>query len=399
MQTGGNQGAGLTETFSAFVNDPATERMVRQCLADLGVTLASMHHGTIDTAIANLSAHRSPSAILVDVSGIDQPMAKIHELAEVCPPGTGVLVIGDRNDVALYRNLLNTGVSDYLVKPASRSLVQGAIAGLLGLSERPDGKELAHVIAVAGTRGGVGASTLAANLALGLVMKNAGRVALVDLDLFHGSCDLLLGVTANSGLIEVLSQPERIDGLLLERAAIATAGGVTLFASHGKAELMAKIDPQAISLLLGVLRPQFDFIVLDAGGANAPLLQTAITQAKTRIIVIDQTMLALRDLIDQRDIFATSHEGQRNFVVLNRFGELGKDGLAIKDIEQTLEQPIDAFIPFDAKSVVAQANAGMPIVKTNGVVAKAILGVVAEAMGDQAAAPSVSKPWWKFFGR
>jgi len=396
---GGGGKGGLTEAFLAFVSDPVTERMIRQCVADLGVTLANVHHGTIDTATTYLAHHRAPSALVVDVSGIDQPVPNLHELAEVCPPGTSVLVIGDRNDVSLYRNLLNTGVSDYLVKPPSRSLLQGAIASLLGLSS-PSGKtELAHVVAVAGTRGGVGTSTIAANLALGFASHDGTKVALVDLDLFHGSCDLLLGATANNGLLEALAQPERVDALFLERAAIPAADGVSLFASHGKPELVAGIDPQALSLLLGLLCAQFDFVVIDAGGGNSALLQTAIAQAKTRVVIIDQTMLALRDLLDQGDTFKTVHEGQRNLIVLNRFGELGKDGLAIKDIELTLEQPVDAFIPFDAKSVVAAANAGMPVVKTHGAVAKALLAIAGDILGDGAARAPASKPWWKFFGR
>jgi pilus assembly protein CpaE len=405
MQTAGTAAAGgaaagtLTEVFTAFLADANTERVVRQCVIDLGLSLASVHHGSIDHAISQLGRGRSPRAIMVDVSGSDQPVAKIYELAEVCEPGTAVLVIGDRNDVALYRNLLNTGVSDYLVKPASRSLLQSSIATLLGLSEPSNGKDPAQVVAVAGTRGGVGGSTLAANLALALAQHRGVRVALVDLDLFHGSCDLLLGVAANTGLADALTQPERIDELLLQRAAIACQGGVSLFASHGKPDLAAKIDPQALSLLLGHLRRQFDFVLVDACNADAPLLQTGIDQAQVRVLVIDQTMLALRDLLDQADVFETRYEGQRNFIVVNRFGELGKDGLAIADIEKTLERSVDAIIPFDAKSVVAAANAGMPVVTTRSPVGKAIAAIAGELLGEQAARSTAAKPWWKFFGR
>lgn len=396
MQTAGNA---AVEDFTAFLADVNSERMVRQCIADLGVARASVHHGSIDQAISHLERSRSPRALIVDVSGSDQPVAKIHELAEVCEPGTGVLVVGDRNDVALYRNLLNTGVSDYLVKPASRSLLQASIATLLGLAEQPGGREPAQIIAVAGTRGGVGVSTIATNLAVALAGHRTLRIALIDLDLFHGACDLLLGVAANSGLSDALSQPDRIDDLLLGRAAIPCADGLSLFASRCKPELVARIDTLALPLLLGQLRRQFDFVIIDARCADAPILRTAIEQARIRVIVIDQTMLALRDLVDQAELFAPADEGQRNIVVVNRFGEHGKDGLVIADIDKTLEQAVDALIPFDARTAVSSANAGMPVVKSKSPVAKAITAIADELLGHAAAQATRVKPWWKFFGR
>lgn len=395
MQTAGN----AAEEFTAFLADANTERMVRQCVADLGIMRASVLHAGIDQAIGHLDHARSPRALIVDVTGCEQPVARIHELAEVCEPGTAVLVVGDRNDVALYRNLLNTGVSDYLVKPISRSLLQGAIATLLGLATQPGGKELAQIVTVAGTRGGVGVSTIAANLAVALAAHRSLRVALLDLDLLHGSCDLLLGVVANSGLSDALSEPDRIDSLLLDRAAIRNSDGVALFASRCKAEAVARIDPDALPPLLAELRRVFDFVILDARCADTPLLRCAIEQARTRVIIIDQTMLALRDLVDQTEIFAAADHGQRNLVVVNRFGEHGKDGLAIADIEKTLEQAVDALIPFDARTAVSAANAGMPIARGKSAVAKAITAIAEELLGHHAMQEKASKPWWKFFGR
>jgi pilus assembly protein CpaE len=396
MQTAGNASV---EEFVAFLADANSERMVRQCIADLGITRGSVHRAGIDDAISRLEHSRSPRALIVDISGAAQPVAKIHELSEVCEPGTGVLVVGDRNDVALYRNLLNTGVSDYLVKPVSRSLFQGAIATLLGLAEQPGGKEPAQIIAVAGTRGGVGVSTIATNLAVALAGHRALRVALIDLDLFHGSCDLLLGVTANSGLSDALGQPDRIDALLLDRAAIACVDGLSLFASRCKPEIAARIDPLALPILLGQMRRQFDFLILDARCVDTPILRAAIEQAQIRVIVIDQTMLALRDLVDQPELFAATDGGQRNLIVVNRFGEHGKEGLVIADIEKTMEQPVDALIPFDARTAVSSANAGMPVVKSKSPVAKAITAIAEELLGHTAAQATRSKPWWKFFGR
>lgn len=108
-------------------------------------------------------------------------------LADVCDAGTRVIALGDVNDVVLYRNLIREGVQDYLLKPVSvKSLRQRSEAGSVtdGTSQDTPGE----LIAVVGTRGGVGATAVATNLAWALAHEHKQRVALVDLDLFFGSC-------------------------------------------------------------------------------------------------------------------------------------------------------------------------------------------------------------------
>ena len=70
---------------------------------------------------------RSPHLLLVDISGIDLPLSQIHTLADVCEPGTTVVAIGDHNDVGLYRDLIDAGVSHYIVKPLTRELLTKAL--------------------------------------------------------------------------------------------------------------------------------------------------------------------------------------------------------------------------------------------------------------------------------
>ncbi len=384
------------ERIAAFVNDETTERMVRQCLADLGAAVTSVRRGDVVTATSHLAGERSPLALIVDITGVISPIARLHELAEVCEAGLSVLAIGDSNDVALYRNLLQTGVSEYVVKPVSRSLLQNAIRQILGLGKGDRQVLGATIISVVGTRGGVGASTMAANLAWGLATKTSHGVALVDLDLQHGGCDLLLGVEADDGLIGALVHPERVDDLYLERSAILCDRRVALYASRVKPGSSPIIQPEALALMVERLAQKFQYVILDAARGNDALLGHAMELAQHRVIVVDQTTLALRDLLELTRSFAPHHETQRNLVVLNRFGEPGASGIPIKTMEQTLGLTIDAVVPFEAKSVVAAANAGTPIVKTTGPVSKAIMAIVEDLCGERH--EEEGKKWWKFFG-
>src|ERR1700747_242700 len=104
----------------AFV-DAETERVLQESSASLGRCV--IMRGGIAKAIEYLSEPRSPHLLIVDISGVDLPLSQIHILADVCEPGTNVVAIGDHNDVGLYRDLQDAGVSNYIVKPLTRDIL------------------------------------------------------------------------------------------------------------------------------------------------------------------------------------------------------------------------------------------------------------------------------------
>src|SRR3954471_24793780 len=109
----------------AFV-DGETERVLQECSVLLGRCV--IMRGGIAKAIEFLSEQRSPHLLMVDISGIDLPLSQIQMLSEVCEPGTNVVALGDHNDVGLYRDLVDAGVSNYIVKPLTRELLAKALA-------------------------------------------------------------------------------------------------------------------------------------------------------------------------------------------------------------------------------------------------------------------------------
>ena len=117
--------------FRAFVKDDATRQVVDQVISELAIPIASVHKGGIADATRLLGEHRSPRLLVVDISDVDLPLSAVNELAEVCEPGVTVIAIGDRNDVGLFRDLVNNGVSDYLVKPISPALIQKSLLNVV----------------------------------------------------------------------------------------------------------------------------------------------------------------------------------------------------------------------------------------------------------------------------
>jgi DNA-binding response OmpR family regulator len=130
----------------AFVSDAATEKVLRECLTQLSLANGMILRGGIAKAIETLGAERSPDILIVDISGIDLPISQVDVLAEVCEPGVTVIAIGNRNEIGLYRDLLQAGVTDYIVKPLTSQLIARALnhgtgaRGEFGLAPRQPAK-------------------------------------------------------------------------------------------------------------------------------------------------------------------------------------------------------------------------------------------------------------------
>src|SRR5438105_2770923 len=202
----------------AFVLDGEGEASLTSCFAQLSVPTPMIKRGGLAGAIRYLGTERSPESIIVDISGAEMPASQIHDLADLCEPGVIVIAIGDRNDVALYRDLVKAGVSEYIVKPVTAQLLAKALIGAPLSGERnPISRKLGKVVAVVGARGGVGATTLAIHLAVHLANQQSRRVMLLDLDLHTGDCALALNLRPTPGLREALANPLRIDSVFLDR--------------------------------------------------------------------------------------------------------------------------------------------------------------------------------------
>ena len=170
------------ERLMAFVCDGDTEASLSSCLSHLPFPNPTIKRGGIPKAIQHLGVERSPETIIVDISGVEMPVSRVHDLVELCDPGITVIAIGDRNDVGLYRDLIQAGISEYIVKPVTAQLLAKALspapqaAGGSQIS-----RKLGRLVAVVGARGGVGVTTLAIIQILPRFTRNvpAALVALI----------------------------------------------------------------------------------------------------------------------------------------------------------------------------------------------------------------------------
>jgi pilus assembly protein CpaE len=379
----------------AFV-DAETERVLQESSVLLG--RGAIMRGGIAKAIDHLSEQRSPHLLLVDISGIDLPLSQIHALADVCEPGTNVVAIGDHNDVGLYRDLVDAGVSNYIVKPLTRELLTRALTPKTNSSEMGRAArsvKLGKMVSFIGARGGVGTTTLACNLAWHLANRQSRRVALVDLDLQNGDCSLLFNITTTPGVRDALANPLRLDHLLLDR--IMTQHGERLFVLGSEEPLHEnmQITATAIDTLFSVLRSQFHYIIVDVPRIPAPAFRRALEIADRRIIVVDQTMRAMRDAVRLTKMFGDSeipgaeHSAEhRNIFIINRVGE--HHALSLKDVQKVLQVQPTSMVPFLPSLVTPAAHHGLMAADKRGKFADAVATLALELSGRKR-----RQKWWR----
>ncbi len=358
--------------FRAFVKDDATRQVVDQVISELAIPSASVHKGGIADATRLLGEHRSPRLLVVDISDVDLPLSAVNELAEVCEPGVTVIAIGDRNDVGLFRDLVNNGVSDYLVKPISPALIQKSLLNVVeSATQGRQSDRRGRLVAVAGARGGVGATMLATAVSWSIANRRRRRVALVDLDLQFGTVALALDLEPSPGLREALEHPGRIDALFVERAMVRQSD--TLYVLSGEETLGDPVvaDTSSLDILLKELRNKFHYVVVDLPRQVSPATQHVIQHATNLILVTDLSLAGMRDTLRQLSLLPTANAACQITLVANRIGEHRDGEIGRKEFEAAIGRPIDVLVPFDAKSVATATNVGRPVVDGRSKVATA----------------------------
>ena len=375
--------------FRAFIQDDATRQVVDQVVGELAIPNASVHKGGIREATRLLGEQRSPRLLVVDLSGTELPLSAVNELAEVCEPGVTVIAIGDRNDVGLFRDLINNGVSDYLVKPIAPALIQKSLLNVVeNATQGKQNDRRGRLIAVSGARGGVGATMLATGISWLIANRRRRRVALVDLDLQFGTVALALDLEPSPGLREALEHPGRIDTLFVERAMVRQSDTLHVLSAEESLGDPVTPDTSSLDILLKELRNKFHYVVVDMPRQVSPATQYVAQAATNLVLVSDLSLAGMRDTLRQLALLPVANAACQITVVANRAGEYRDGEIARKEFEAAIGRAIDFVIPFDAKAVAAATNIGRPVAEGRGKVAEAIQKVTERIAGNPAAAPT-----------
>ena len=347
----------------AYVADDVTRQTLIRLAADQKWRDPIISTGGMDAARRKLRNSVSPGLLIVDLSeSKNDPLAEINELAELCDPGTRVIALGTANDVRLYRSLIDAGVTDYLIKPVTTADLARTVSQAVSITKLdPEKGRQGRITAFLGSRGGVGASTVAINLGWLLSQEQGQQVVVVDMDLNFGTVALTLDVETNSGFRDVLQNPSRIDPLFLERASIRVNETLAILGMEEALSGVSQCNADAFVPLLNELSKSFDHILLDVPRAFAVQHPEILATATNTILVTDLSLSAMRDALRIRAMIREIAPHTNLKVVVNHVRPVGKGDMPLAEFERSIDDSIACDIPFDAKGAAEAAGAGKPL--------------------------------------
>ena len=357
----------LRDPFSAFVCDDATAEMLRPIAVEHGWAPEKVNKGGLRNAIQTLSVSASPSILFVDLSESGDPLNDINALAEVCEPGTVVIAAGQVNDVRLYRDLVASGLQDYLLKPFTPDQLRDTFAHaqltISGPRVNDTTTDKPHVVAtVIGARGGVGASTVATSLAWLLGDKASRSTALLDLDVHFGTGALSLDLEPGRGLTDAIENPSRIDGLFIERAMVRANEKLCVLSAEAPLNQPLINDGTAYYQLQEEIKNAFESTVMDLPRSMLIQHPHLVHDVHVAIVVVEYTLAATRDAIRLLSWLKANAPQAKVVVVANRVSNSQQE-ISRKDFEQSIERKVDISIPLDAKAAAQAAKLGQPFAK------------------------------------
>jgi len=392
-------------SIQAFCESPDIAAVVSAAISDRRMAKAHVKQnmGGASAAVEAYKAAPTPNVVVLEApASRDSLLAQLEELAEYCDAGTKVVVLGKHNDILLYRQLMSRGVSEYLVAPFG---VVDFIQAMSSLFAAPGAKPLGRLIAVVGAKGGVGASTIAHNLAWSLASVTEMATIIADFDLAFGTAGLDYNQDPPQGVAEAVFAPDRVDAVLVDRLLSKCGDKLSLLAAPATLDRVLDFSEASFDSLVDAMRASTPWIVVDVPHLWSGWTRRILIGADEVIVVASPDLANLRNtknLIDNVKGARLNDAAPR--LILNGVGMFKRPEIAAAEFAKAVETEPTAVIPHDAKLFGGAANNGQMIaeIEPNGKTAQVFVDLASTLAGRteiRKAKKSVLEPLMAKLGR
>jgi pilus assembly protein CpaE len=348
-------------SVQAFCDTVETAAAVQSAGEDrrLGKAHLKIQMGGMAAAAEAYRSAPTPNVIVLEADARSNVLTELDQLATMCDPGTRVVVIGRINDVALYRELVRRGVSDYLIAPIGTIDVVRSICNLFSA---PEAKAVGRIVAVVGAKGGVGASTVAHNVGWAIARDLAMDSVVADLDLAFGTAGLDYNQDPPQGIADAVFSPDRVDTAFIDRLLSKCTDHLSLLAAPATLERVYDFGADAFDAIFDTLRASMPCIVLDVPHQWSGWTKRALIGADDILIVAAPDLANLRNTKNIYDLLKTSRPNDRPpLYCLNQVGVPKRPEINAGEFAKAIESKPIASIPFDPQMFGAAANNGQMI--------------------------------------
>ena len=349
-------------SVQAFCESAAVAAAVQAAGEDRRMAKAHLkvQMGGIAAAVEAYRSAPTPNVVIVESESRGEDLlAALDALAEVCDAGTRVIVIGRLNDVLFYRELMRRGVSDYLIAPVKALDVVRSISGLFSA---PETGPIGRILAVTGAKGGVGASTIAHNIAWAVARDLKLDAVVTDLDLPFGTAGLDYNQDPPQGIADAVYAPERIDAAFIDRLLSKCTDRLSLLAAPATLDRLYDFAADAFDNVIDLLRTTAPSIVLDVPHVWTGWARRALVSADEILIVAGPDLASLRNAKNLFDTLRAARPNDRPpRYCLNQVGVPKRPELKPADFVKALGAEPAAIIPFEPQLFGTAANNGQMI--------------------------------------
>ncbi|MCQ8784103.1 AAA family ATPase [Mangrovibrevibacter kandeliae] len=323
-------------------------------------TRMSVQMGGLPAAIELYRSSPTPNLIIAESSADEATLfGQLEALAEHCLTSTRVLVVGHRNDVTLFRDLLERGVSDYVVAPVD---VVGLVGTIARLYRESGAQRLGKLCAFIGTRGGAGSSTVAHNTAFAIAGEVGRDVLLADLDLPFGTVGLDFNIEAPHGILDAIHEAGRLDDVLLDRLMTMRTERLNLLTPPLALGGAYDLRETEFDELAELARSSARLTVLDLPHMWTSWVRRRLIDADEVVITATPDLASMRNLKGILEFLknARPHDAPPK-LVLNQIGLPKRAEIKPAAFAEAVGLQLQAEIAFDAKLFGGAANNGQMI--------------------------------------
>lgn len=353
-------------TIQAFCEHSQTAQLVESAVHDRRMSKVALttHNGGLDGAIETYKSNPTPNLIMVETSlQPDEIPGALERLAEVCDASTRLIVLGHVNDVQLYRELVRSGVSEYIVLPSTSQAIVSAITELFAAEgAAPIGRTIGFVSA----KGGSGGSTVAHNVAWAISQHLRQDTLILDMDFAFGTAGLNFNQDPPHGFADALGASQKVDQTMLDRLASKAANHVNLLTAPVVLDRPFDFEEREFEQIVELSQKTTPVVILDIPHLWSAWVRHTIATIDEVIIVAEPDLANLRNAKNLADtIKALRPTESEPLLVINKVGTPRRPEIAPNEFAASVECRLLGQLAFDAATFGTAANNGQMIAEVS----------------------------------